>query len=229
MKKQTRTYFSRILALVLFALPIQASLAEEVDFSCMEFKVWEKSHLSTQYRDHDIVLQNNCPGAVYWSMCIERVDPWSSKILETHQPTGHIEKEQKSRVNLHLQRSKNRENFRNRYQEYYVSFGYGITSTNAASCVAKGCEQKKSALRNQVRANETAWEQKEKSITAQIGKECPNSGWDEATRQECATNIRQANRADLGDFSAKNRELREQMAAIDPEQCKVWSGDLSEG
>jgi len=227
MKKRIRIRLSGTLSLVLFFFPVMAAEAADVDYSCMNYKVWDKEHSSNQYKDTDVVLQNRCPGSVYWSMCIERVDPWTGKILETHDLVGFIEAEKKARVNLHLQKSKNRTQFRNRFQEFYVSFGYGIKKHTRAVCTARQCENKKQGLREQIRANETAWQRAENSMTAQIAAECPDPGWDPTNHQECATRIREASHGKMNAYPLKDQELREKMSAVDPERCQAWSGELS--
>ena len=110
--------------------------AAETDFSCMSHKVWSKSHLSDQFREYDVVLQNNCPGPVYWSMCIERIDPYSTRILEAHTPNGYIEAEQKIRVNLQIKKATEAMDFRQRFQEFYVATDYAINPPARARCIA---------------------------------------------------------------------------------------------
>lgn len=65
MKIPMRNSTCAFLAL-LVCLPLTALAADSgVDFSCMSYQVWSKSHVSNQYRSYDIVIQNDCPGAVY--------------------------------------------------------------------------------------------------------------------------------------------------------------------
>jgi hypothetical protein len=225
MKKLIKTGFPAILIFVLFSTFVTTVQAEEVDFSCMSYKVWGKGHVSANYRDFDVVIYNRCPGAVYWSMCIERIDPWSNEIVETHEPTGYIEVDKKARVNLQLRKSPRKSQFRNRYQEFYVNIGYAVEMPVSSDCFASRCETDKRDLRAQVRANEAAWERAGKALTARIKNECPESGWD-ASHEECEAMVREANQAEMDQFPLKDQELREKMAAINPEQCQLWSGDL---
>ena len=226
MKILIKTGFPAILIFVLFFIYTTAAQAEEVDFSCMSYKVWGKGHVSANFKDYDIVVYNRCPGAVYWSMCMERVDPWTNKIVEPHEPTGYIDVDKKARVNLQLHKSTNKSQFRNRFQEFYVSLGYALEMPVSSECFARECETQKRDLRAQVRANETAWERAEKSLAARIKSECPESGWDKS-HEECEATLREANQAEMDQFPLKDQELREQMAAIDPEHCQVWSGELA--
>jgi len=225
MKKLIKTGFPAILIFVLFSAYVTTVQGEEVDFSCMSHKVWGKGHVSADYRDYDIVIYNRCPGAVYWSMCIERIDPWSNKIVETHEPTGYIEMDKKARVNLQLNKSARKSQFRNRYQEFYVNIGYAVEMPANSDCFASRCEKDKRDVRAQVRANEAAWERAEKSLTARIESECSESGWEES-HEECEATVREANQAEMDQFPLIDQELREKMAAIDPEQCQLWSGEL---
>ncbi|MFC1689942.1 hypothetical protein ACFL07_09860, partial [Pseudomonadota bacterium] len=120
----------------------------------MKSKVWPKSHLSNRYRGFDVVLQNQCPGPVYWSMCIERIDSQSNKVWETLKPVGYVEAEKKARVNLQTKKNQGKSDFRKRYEEFYVNIGYSIDSAASAECLAATCEAKKSDLRAAIRANE---------------------------------------------------------------------------
>jgi hypothetical protein len=227
MKKWIRVGFPAILTIILFSIPVPAALAGDVDFSCMSYKVWGKSHVSDRFREYDIVLQNRCPGDLYWSMCIERMDPWTNEVLETHTPTGYVEEDKKARVNLQLKRNKRQSQFRNRFQEFYVNFAYEIETPAKAACFARQCETKKRDLRAKLRANEAAWERADKSLAARVASECPDTGWDTESSEECEATLREAGRAEMEQFSRTDQELREKMNAIDPEHCQVWSGELT--
>jgi hypothetical protein len=226
MKKLNTSSVTITLALIALLLAGFPVLAAEVDFSCMSYKVWPKSHISDQYTSYDIVIQNDCPGSVYWEMCIERLDQKSHKVVETHNPTGHVEAEKKARVNLNLNKRAGKSVFRNRFQEFYVDIAYAIDSPPAPKCHASRCEAKKSTFRSQISANETAWKNAEKALSARIESDCPDSGWDKDSYEECAQKVRDSNPTEIEAFSLKDQELREQMAAIDPESCLVHSGDL---
>ena len=217
-------------ALVLFfgwlsAVPVQA---EEVDFSCMNYRVWPKAHLSSEYKNYDIVVQNQCPGAVYWAMCIERIDPDTFKVAETHNPTGYVEEGKKARVNLNLPKHPDNGKFRSRFQEFYVDVGYSIDGRPSPNCFATQCETEKRAFRLDIAANERAWAQADRALAARVRNECPDTGWDTVQSRECEDGVRAAGQAELEKFAARDLELREQMAAIDPETCLVYSGDLAE-
>jgi hypothetical protein len=227
MKKLIKTGFPAILIFFLFFIPVTAAQAEEVDFSCMNYKVWGKGHVSANFKDYDIVIYNRCPGAVYWSMCIERIDAGTNKIVETHEPTGYIDIDKKARVNLQLPKNPLKSQFRNRFQEFYVNVGYALEMPVSADCLGSQCETQKRDLRAQVKTNEAAWERAEKSLAARIKSECPESGWD-ASHEECEAKLREVSQAEMEQFPLKDQELREELAAIDPERCKVWSGDLAD-
>jgi len=226
MKKLNMSIFPFILAASTWLAGAVTAQAAEVDFSCMSYKVWPKSHVSSQYMSYDIVIQNSCPGAVYWAMCIERLDPNTSKVIETHNPTGFVEVDKKARVNLNLYKKAGNDVFRNRFQEFYVDIGYSIDSLPVSHCYAKPCEAKKSTLRKAIKTNEAAWEQAEKKLNAKIAADCPDTGWDKVNPSECASKVRESSKDDFKAFAEKDRELRNQMAEIDPEICKVYSGGL---
>ena len=211
---------------VLLLAPADHARGEDVDFSCMSYRVWEKSLVSDRFNENDIVLKNDCPGAVYWALCIERIDPWTGEIMETHNPVGYVEPERKARVNLQLKRGKHMTGFRNRYLEFYIGTGYGIGSSATPECPAANCEAQKRELRAQVRNNIVQWDRAEKALAANLAQECPTSSWDNATREECETRVREDSLAALSVYSEKDQELRDAMAAIDPDNCQMWGGSL---
>jgi len=228
MNNRIKAGIPAILAIVSLAFPFSAIQAVEIDFSCIEYRVWGKSHLSDRYREFDIVLENRCPGPANWTMCIERMDPWTNKVLETHTPSGHILPEKKARVNLQLKRASKDRVFHNRFQEFYVNFGYSINDAPSVECYARQCEEKKKDIRGQIRANEKAWKQTDHKINSQIAEECPDSGWDKTTREECEREIREAQRVQMELYVENDVLLREQITTIDPLHCQVWSGELTD-
>ena len=94
--------FLTILCAVGVAIPVTHLPAEEVDFSCISYQVKGKIQVSTHRKEYDIVLENSCPGSVYWSMCIELMDPWTNEIQVALTPSGKLEMEKQSRVNLQM-------------------------------------------------------------------------------------------------------------------------------
>lgn len=226
MKSKIKSRTAAVMALAVVPFLATGAWAADVDFSCMSYKVWGKSHVSDQYTSYDIVIQNNCPGSVYWAMCIERIDPVTHKVVETHNPTGYVDAEKKARVNLNLYKRLDDKPFRNRFQEFYVDIGYSIDSLPVAQCYAAQCESSKKALRSEIDANEKAWEKAEKALAARIEAECPDTGWDTDSLAECQSKVRTANESEMEAYVTKDQELRDQMAAIDPEICQVYSGDL---
>jgi len=227
MKTLNTCSYPAVLVLVACLIATFAVQAADVDFSCMSYKVWPKSHVSTQYTSYDIVIQNSCPGSVYWAMCIERLDPDTHKVAETHNPTGFVEADKTARVNLNLFKKPGDDVFRNRFQEFYVDIGYTIDKLPQPVCYAKQCEAKKAPLRAQIKANESAWKKAEKALAAQIAKDCPDTGWDKESFADCSAEVRNSSDNDMDAYEAKDRELRDQMAAIDPETCQVYSGNLA--
>jgi len=227
MKKLKKSSFTAILAIGACQAGIFPAQAAEVDFSCMTHKVWPKSHVSSQYTSYDIVITNSCPGSVYWAMCIERLDLDSHKVVETHNPTGYVEADKTARVNLNLFKKPGNDVFRNRFQEFYVDIGYSIDNLPRPVCHAKQCEAKKAALRTAIKANETSWKKAERALAAQIARDCPNNGWDQASAAECSTKVRKSTAPEMDSYAVKDGELRQQMADIDPETCQIYSGDLA--
>ena len=90
-----------IRSLVLLVSSLFATVAwgqgESVDFSCMKVQVRPIIQVTDRHKEYDIVVRNKCPGGVYWSMCIERMDPWTHKVVEPHYPAGAVQAGKKAR------------------------------------------------------------------------------------------------------------------------------------
>ncbi len=215
-----------LLAALSVSFSAHSALAAEVDFSCMKERVRGIIQVSDRYKEYDIIMRNQCPGAVYWSMCIERLDPWTHKTLETHNPTGMIEAEKKARVNIQMKKTPNAANNLARFQEFYVNFDYAINQPAKASCIASQCEAKKRTLRAQLSANGSAWQQAEQALADRIGQACPDTGW-ESAKEDCEKEILEANQEKMDAFAQKDEALKQQMADIDPELCEVHGGKLA--
>jgi len=222
-----RTVSKIILVVILLAALAFSSLSPaqtpEVDFSCMQYSVKGKTQVTDRYKEYDVILQNRCPGAVYWSMCIERVDPWSHKVVEAHTPSGYIEKDKKSRVNLQMKKGPEGR-FHNRFQEFFVNIGYAINSTAKAACGASKCEAGRKQLRAEIQANEEVWKKAGEALAAQVAAECPESGWDGASKEGCEAQIRESSQEEIASFAQKDIELRQQMTDVVPINCRVYGG-----
>ena len=115
----TKFVFSSILFAVSVSIPVTLLQAEEVDFSCMSYIVKGKTQVSENYKEYDIAVHNRCPGAVYWSMCIERMDPWTNEVQVGLTPSGKIEKQKKTRVNLQMKQRWDESGTRDAYQAFH--------------------------------------------------------------------------------------------------------------
>ncbi len=218
--------------LLLFGLAL-ASLssvaAAEVDFSCMSLEVRGKHPLTDRYKEYDLMLQNRCPGPVYWTMCIERIDPVSHRIIETLNPAGVLEQDKNSRVNLQMKVAPPSMDFRSRYQEFYVGVGYAIKPPARAACSAAACEAERRELRSRFDTNLQAWEAAEDALAAALAAECPDSGWGKTEESEaCEANLREQAQPELEEFAAIDEALRAQLMASDTAACALHGGDLFE-
>lgn len=217
------TFLTSLLA-VSVSIPVTFLQAKEVDFSCMSYEVKEKIQVSNIYREYDIILENRCPGSVYWSMCIERMDPWTHEIAEALTPSGIIQMEKKSRVNLQMKRRLDESRSRQAFQEFYLNIGYALKLPVNTLCVAPVCESKRRGLRTKFRSNDAAWQKAKKTLTARISTECPQSGWDSSTQDVCEAKIRENSQATMGQFAQKEKELKNKLSAVDPGRCQVHAG-----
>jgi hypothetical protein len=226
MKTLFRTFtFSIIFFAVGVSIPMTLLQAEEIDFSCVSYKVKTKTQVSEDYKEYDIALQNRCPGSVYWSMCIELMDPWTHEIQVPLTPSGELKVKQKSRVNLQMKTRLDKSRTREAFQEFYFSIGYAVKPHAKARCVASACESKKRSLRTEFRANDSAWQKVKNAQAARMSTECPQSSWDNTTQEACEAKIRESNQAAMNQFAQKEKELKKKLSAVDPDLCQVHAGD----
>jgi hypothetical protein len=227
--KNTFKHLGATVVTCLLLIPCEAELlAAETDFSCMSHEVRGKIQVAERYKEYDVVVQNRCPGPVYWSMCIERMDPLTHKVLEVHTPSGWLEADKRARVNLQMKKGPERMTFRHRYQEFYVNIGYAIDAAASAACVAKTCEAEQSDLRNRLDANAAAWEKAESALAERLARECPQSGWGKTEEVEtCEAGIREGVMEELQQYAAIDAELRGQLQDEALRHCRVHGGDLA--
>jgi len=217
----------RALMVALCATILIEAEASEVDFSCMSFSVRGKTPLTTQFKEYDVILTNRCPGPVYWTMCIERLDPVSHQNIETHNPSGLIKEEQKARVNLQMKRGPDSMGSQRRYQEFYLGIGYSIKPPAQARCVATRCESENRPLRQELDANLAAWQRARADLSQRLAAECPESAWGRTEETEaCESALRQATQASLDGFLQKDKQLRERLLSVHGDGCQVHGGDL---
>jgi len=207
--------------------PPVAAADPEVDFSCVRQMVRSMPQLSDRYIEYDVVLHNQCPGSAYWSLCIERVDPLSHAVVETHTPAGFIEAGAKSRVNLQLRKGPEAMDFRRRFQELYVGRGFALEPPARAACAAARCEPAKSELRRQIGANLDAWRAAERSLTDRLAQDCPATAWGKTPEsEECEARVRAETRAQIQAFEEQDQRLMTEMRAAGGPGCEVYAGDL---
>ena len=211
------------LIVLCFAVNVLSLQAEELDFSCLEEKVLNKAQVSQSYQEFDIILENHCPGTVQWSMCIERMNPFTNEIMETLTPSGQILVDKKFRVNLQMKKQANESE--EAFQEFYVNFAFNVNERAMVQCVATRCESKKQSLRAKQRANNRAKQAAMKTLSKQLEKDCPQTGWDTGKESECEARVRAENKPKMQQFAINDAAIREELAAVDPEQCTVYSGD----
>ncbi len=214
-----------ILLVICFSIPVGLVQAEGVDFSCMNSRVKAKAQVSTTFKEYDVALENHCPGAVYWSMCIERMDPWTNELQVGLTPSGKIEAQKKSRVNLQVKKRFNESNTRYAYQKFYANVAYALKPPAKPHCAAKECEVKKRSLRAAFRNNDAAWYKAKKAQEARMTAECPQSSWDGSSQEACEAKIREGSQATMDQFAQKEKELKNKLWSVDPERCMVHGVD----
>jgi len=216
--------FLTILCAVGVAIPVTHLPAEEVDFSCISYQVKGKIQVSTHRKEYDIVLENSCPGSVYWSMCIELMDPWTNEIQVPLTPSGKLQMQKQSRVNLLMKNVLDQSSDRRAFQAFYLSIAYALNPEANVRCVASECESNRRSLRTKFRANDTAWQKAKKELTARLSAECPQSDWDSSKQEACEAKILESSQAPMDQFAQIEKELKNQIAAVDRERCQVHAG-----
>jgi hypothetical protein len=220
--------FFRSPLLLVFSLglqPFTTTMAQEVDFSCMNQTVLSKTPVTERLREFDVMLENDCPGAVNWTMCIERMDPFTNRVSETLTPSGQIEKDKKFRINLQMQKMEDRQNELSGYEEFYVNTVYAIDSALPPSCVARKCEADKKSVREKIRANERARQKAQAEVNRKTSRDCPKSGWSDSQQEKCMTQIQKDAKPELDSIAETGRELKIELAEIAPDQCEIHSAD----
>jgi hypothetical protein len=213
---------------ILIAFVPLISAAAEVDFSCMKEQVRPIIQVTDQHQEFDVVIRNQCPGAAYWSVCIERMNPWTHEVVETHTPSGYVEAEKRARVNLQMKATPSPYSDENRAQAFYVSHAYDISEPRRAACVASQCEARKKDLRAEASRNSRAWSRAKVELQETMEAECPDDGWSRSDADTCRRNIADGMAEQMAAYAATDAELREQLAAIDPETCTVHGGSILE-
>ena len=215
--------YTALLTLLSVTLPGVVS-AEEVDFSCMKEAVRPIIQVTDAHQEFDVVIRNQCPGAAYWSMCIERMDPWNFEVVETHTPTGYVEAGKRAKVNLQMKNIPGQSLADGRIQAFYVSHAYGIDQAPVAVCVASGCEAKKRELRAQVADNDRSWAQARQRLQQRLEADCPSSGWGNADVDACRDQVRKSAAGELAVFAETDAALQEKLGNIDPGTCTLHGG-----
>ena len=195
--------------------------AEETDFTCIEENVLAKTMVSERYREFDVTLKNDCPGPVNWTMCIEKMDPFTHRVTETLTPSGQIARDKKFRINMQMQKLEDQQNKLSGYEEFYVNVVYDIHEGLAPSCVARRCETEKRPVREQIRANLRQWQKAKDATSQKLSTECPKSGWSDSQREKCMSQIQKEAQPTIAEYEKKDRELKRQLAGIEPETCTI--------
>lgn len=214
-----------LLVFLLGLQPFTATMAEDVDFSCMNQTVLSKTPVTERLREFDVMLENDCPGPVNWTMCIERMDPFTNRVSETLTPSGQIEKDKKFRINLQMQKMEDRQNGLSGYEEFYVNTVYAIDSASPPSCVARKCETDKKSVREKIRSNERARQKAEADVKRKMSRDCPKSGWSDAQQEKCMTQIQKEAKPGLDSYAETDQALRLELAEIAPDQCGIHSAE----
>ena len=221
MKPQPMITSSAVTVFCLIFLWITSASAAETDFTCIEENVLAKTMVTQRYREFDVTLKNDCPGPVNWTMCIEKMDPFTHRVTETLTPSGQIAKDKKFRINMQMQKQEDQKNKLSGYEEFYVNVVYDIDKALAPSCVARRCETEKRPVREQIRANLRQWQKAQDATSKKLSTECPKSGWSDAQREKCMTQIQKEAQPAIAEYEKKDRELKRQLAAIEPETCTI--------
>lgn len=228
MKIPNKTAACTLFLATLVSTQANAADPAEDTFACMTEQVRPIIQVTDQHQEFDVVLRNECPGDVYWAMCIDRMDPWNHRVIESLTPTGYVKAGAKTRVNLQMKAVPDTDGDVVRSQEFYFAVAYAINGPTTASCVAKRCEPQKTALRAELRDNDQAWRKYRRAVEAQQLSECPDHGWNIDDVNDCRQKIAESAGAELAEFRKMDESLRARLGAIDPGTCTVYGGNVLE-
>ena len=228
MKTTYKTATCTLLLSLLVSVHAYAADPEEDTFACMREMVRPIIQVTDQHQEFDLVIRNECPGDAYWSMCIDRMDPWSHRVIESLTPSGYVKAGARTRVNLQMKAVPDADGDVVRAQEFYFAVAYGINNPTQAACVASRCEPQKQTLRAELRDNEQAWRRYRRSVEARQLAECPEHGWNSDDVSSCRNRIAESAGEEMAEFRKVDESLRARLGAIDPETCTVYGGSVLE-
>lgn len=212
------------LVLGVFTLSISGVSAQETDFSCIEVEIKDKQQVSERYVEFDVIMKNTCPGAVHWAACVETLDPWSHKIYTPLTPTGLLDKDKRSKVNVQMKKVEIDGGARHAYQKFYVNTAFSLEPIGSAQCMARSCEAMKTELRGKVRANDRSLQSVLKTMEADITETCPKTSWSNESQEACIEGVREKYQPQLLEHSNRLDQLESDLQAVDPVNCQVYGG-----
>jgi len=222
MKKRSVVMQTQLLIFCIL-LPLSPVSAEETDFSCVQQQVRAKTMVTERLQEFDVILKNDCPGSVNWTLCIERMNPFTNRVTETLTPSGQLEKDKQFRINLQMKKMEDQQNKLSGYEEFYVNATFAIDTVEPPRCVARQCESDKKSVRDKIRANERARQKAEAEMNRKMDSECPQSGWSDAQQEKCMTRIQKEAKDKLDSYAETDRALRMELAEIAPDLCEIHS------
>ena len=222
MRNRIMTYAKwRILFLAIGLFTMQAAVAEDIDYSCIEETVKPKTRVTQNYQEFDLVLNNDCPGPVYWTMCIERMSPFNHRVLETLTPSGQLAKDKKTRVNLQMHQMEDKANKLAGYEEFYFTVTYGLDQGARPNCAALSCENAKKSVRSEIRSNLRSLQSAQDAADRKAAADCPKTGWSSGQQENCMAKVQKEAKEGLQVYQDRATELNEKLATIEPERCTV--------
>jgi hypothetical protein len=205
-------------------LPAVSALANDSDPSaCIHQEVLPKTMVTQRHQEFDVVLESKCADPVKWTMCIERMDPFTNRVSETLTPSGEIEKGDKFRINLQMKKQEDRAMGLAGYDAFYLNVVYSTGAELPPSCVALECENEKRYVREKMRSNERARQRAEEALNRKMKSECPQSDWSAAQQEKCMSRIQKEGKPELEQLTQTDRELRLELSQINPEKCQLHS------
>lgn len=212
------------LKVLMFMLVTGSTQAQETDFSCMSFDIKPKQQVSERYIEYDISVRNSCPGAVHWAACVQTVDPWSHKIYTPLEPTGMVDKDKRSKINVQMKKVEVPAEDRYQYQKFYVNVAYSLEPGHGAQCMARSCEALKSEIRSEVRANDQKWQGLIRKVENETIEKCPKTNWNAESQEACISSVEESYVNELQAYQSKLKQLETQLENVDPVNCQVYGG-----
>jgi len=195
-----------------------SSIHAQSDFSCVQQELIQKQQVNQSYLEFDIRISNQCKRPVSWSICVEKINPWTRQIVGTIDPSGTVNPGDSPRINLLMNRQRNPVGPEMEYEKFYFNMAYADSPGTTAACVATECEREKGPLMiqlNEVNADlQKALQQRDQ----QVEKSCRGG---DVSDSSCEQKVTQIDKPYRDSLRSKVAEIQAQLDANTEPYCQL--------